>query len=138
MLGCSCSFGRRGGEGRGRSITGSFLIFFFSFSARQGDKYIPSNLAIEQALTSQQTFTCEMWNVFEINNKDTKNDLIEVVLLSLLLTLNIFHTFSSVSIVHFEQIKFAGIAIELKQLLTCVPKASCSRSFGKYSRRKQH
>ena len=57
MLGCSCSFGRRGGEGRGRSITGSFLIFFFSFSARQGDKYIPSNLAIEQALTSQQTFT---------------------------------------------------------------------------------
>ena len=46
-------------------------------------------------------------NMFEVNNKDTRmrpmvsND---VVLASLLLTLNIFAHFSSVSIVNFEQI----------------------------------
>ena len=38
--------------------------------------------------------------MFKADNKDTNG----VVLVSLLLTLNIFHTFSSVSIVNFEQV----------------------------------
>ena len=37
--------------------------------------------------------------MFKVNNKDNG-----VVLVSLLLTLNIFHTCSSVSIVNFEQV----------------------------------
>ena len=41
--------------------------------------------------------------MFEVNNKDTRTTL-SVVLVSLLLTLNIFHTLSSVSIVNFEQV----------------------------------
>ena len=40
----------------------------------------------------------KVWNMFKVNNKDTKttphqNDANGVVLVSLLLTLNIFHTF---------------------------------------------
>ena len=34
-----------------------------------------------------------VWDMFIVNNKDTKNDVADVVLMSLLLTLNIFHTF---------------------------------------------
>ena len=35
----------------------------------------------------------KVWNMFKVNNEDTKNNAIGVVLVSLLLTLNIFHTF---------------------------------------------
>ena len=44
--------------------------------------------------------------MFKVNNKDSKTAKRHhcVVLMSLLLTLNIFHTLSSVSIVNFEQV----------------------------------
>ena len=40
----------------------------------------------------------------KVNNKDTG-----VVLVSLLLTLDIFHTFSSVSIINFEQVNVCWV-----------------------------
>ena len=48
-----------------------------------------------------------MWNMFKVNNKNTRNkkylsDVIYVVLIILLLTLNKFHTSFSVFIVDFE------------------------------------
>ena len=45
--------------------------------------------------------------MFKVNNKNTKttsNNVIDVVLVFFLLTLNIFRIFSSVSIVDFEQV----------------------------------
>ena len=42
--------------------------------------------------------------MFKVNDKNTRNDVIAVVLMFLMLTLNIFHTFSSVSVVDFEQV----------------------------------
>ena len=43
--------------------------------------------------------------MYKVNNKDTrKKDVIDVALMPFLLTLNIFTPFSSVSIVHFEQV----------------------------------
>ena len=42
--------------------------------------------------------------MFKVNNKKTQNDVSDVVLVFLLLTLNIFHIFSSVSIVDFDQV----------------------------------
>ena len=42
--------------------------------------------------------------MLKVNNKNTRNDAISVVLVSLLLTLNIFHTLSSVFIVNFEKV----------------------------------
>ena len=47
-----------------------------------------------------------------------KNNVIDVVLIILLLTLNIFHTFSSVSIVNFEQVNVNWI-ITIGFLKTC-------------------
>ena len=44
--------------------------------------------------------------MFKVNNKNTRN-VIDVVLVFLLLTLNIFHTFSSVSIADFEQVNIS-------------------------------
>ena len=41
--------------------------------------------------------------MFKVNNKDTRATP-DVVLVSLLLTLNIFHTFSNVSTVNFEHV----------------------------------
>ena len=49
--------------------------------------------------------------MFKVNNKDTNG----VVLVSLLSTLSIFHNFSSVSIVNFEQVN-AGWANYLNAL----------------------
>ena len=43
--------------------------------------------------------------MFKVNNKDN----IDAVLMLLLLTLNIFHTFFAVSIVDFEQVNFNRI-----------------------------
>ena len=47
-------------------------------------------------------------NMFKVNNKDIRNDDVndvnDVVLLFLLLTLNIFQTICSVFIVNFEQV----------------------------------
>ena len=42
--------------------------------------------------------------MFKVNNKNTRTTSNDVVLMFLLLTFNIFHTFSSVSIVDFEQV----------------------------------
>ena len=57
--------------------------------------------------------------MFKVNNKDTKNDAIGVVLLSLLLTLNIFLTpCSSGSIVNFEQVNADWVAPIRKLLQT--------------------
>ena len=44
--------------------------------------------------------------MFKLINKGTWYDIIDTVLVSLLLTFNIFHTFFSVSIVDFEQVHF--------------------------------
>ena len=40
-----------------------------------------------------------MHNMLKVNNNDTRTTLIDIVLVSLMLTLNIFRTFSDVSIV---------------------------------------
>ena len=47
----------------------------------------------------------KVWNMFKVNNEDTKNNAIGVVLVSLLLTLkHISHVCSNVSIANFEQV----------------------------------
>ena len=43
-----------------------------------------------------------MHNMLKVNNNDTRTTLIDIVLVSLMLTLNIFRTFSDVSIVDFD------------------------------------
>ena len=43
-----------------------------------------------------------MWNVFKVNNKVKNKNTVHVVLASLLLTLNTFNFFYSVSIVYFD------------------------------------
>ena len=47
--------------------------------------------------------------MFKNNNKKTQNDANDVVLVFLLLTLNIFHTFFSASIVDFDQVNAGAI-----------------------------
>ena len=48
--------------------------------------------------------------MFKVNNKNTRTtSLKDVVPVLLLLTMNIFHIFSSVSIVDFEQVNFVGV-----------------------------
>ena len=47
------------------------------------------------------TTTLKFFCMFQDDNKDTRTTVNGVVLISLLLTLNIFHTFSGVSIVYF-------------------------------------
>ena len=47
--------------------------------------------------------------MFKNNNKKTQNDANDVVLVFLLLTLNIFHTFFSASIVDFDQVNARAI-----------------------------
>ena len=58
---------------------------------------------------------CEVCSKLTIKtlNKHKKHD---VVLVFLLLTLNIFHSFFSVSIVGFEQVKVSWIFFELKNI----------------------
>ena len=47
-------------------------------------------IPVDHPLSDQNT----MWNMFEVNNKNTnQNDVIDVFLLFLVLTLNLFHTF---------------------------------------------
>ena len=60
-------------------------------------------------ILSQSTFTCLKWkhykkvrNMFKVNNKDTTTTARTSVISALLLALNKFHPFSSVSIVDFE------------------------------------
>ena len=57
-----------------------------------------------------------MWDISKVNNKDTRTTCldVDVILVSLLLTLNIFHTFSSIFIVDFEQ-----VYVELKKIESC-------------------
>ena len=47
--------------------------------------------------------------MFNVNNKNT--DKIDVVLIFSLLTLNIFHNFSSISIVYFDQVNVRVVYI---------------------------
>ena len=62
--------------------------------------------------------------MFEVNNKD-------VVLVSLLLTLNIFHTlFSSISIVNFEQVNVGWVILTyyiMKDAVVTYPEAAVHR-----------
>ena len=46
------------------------------------------------------------WNMFKVNNEDTRmtSFILLTLIVSLLLTLNIFHLFPGVSIVDFEQV----------------------------------
>ena len=46
--------------------------------------------------------------------KNDQTDIIDVVLVFLLLTLNIFHTVSSVSIINFEKVNFSWVRIKIK------------------------
>ena len=46
--------------------------------------------------------------------KNDQNDIIDVVLVFLLLTLNIFHTVSSASIINFEEVNFSWVRIKIK------------------------
>ena len=102
----------------------------------------PINILINNNLThSQQTYTCSKSTIkntkkgvkfAEVNNND-------VVLVSLLLTLNKFHVFSSVSIVNFAHV-FVRMhwKIPWKPLIHCLKKSCksprprpmpCHRSF---------
>ena len=47
--------------------------------------------------------------MFKVNNKNTRTTFIDVFLVFLLVTLNIFHTFSSISIVDFEQVNVSWV-----------------------------
>ena len=58
-------------------------------------RYIPANIYLLKVNTRR----CE-----KCNDKNTRTTSLNVVLVFLLLTLNIFHFFSSVSIVDFEQV----------------------------------
>ena len=64
--------------------------------------------------------------MFKVNNKDTRTTPIVVVLVSLLLTLNIFHTLFYVSIVNFEQVnadyKRTKCVNQINYKLTNLPK----------------
>ena len=64
--------------------------------------------------------------MFKVNNNDTRTTPIVVVLVSLLLTLNIFHTLFYVSIVNFEQVnadyKRTKCANQINYKLTNLPK----------------
>ena len=51
--------------------------------------------------------------MFKVNSKD--NDVIDVVLVSLLLTSKIFHTFFSASIFEFEQVNFCCVLPEIQR-----------------------
>ena len=51
--------------------------------------------------------------MFKVNSKD--NDVIDVVLVSLLLTSKIFHTFFSASIFGFEQVNFCCVLPEIQR-----------------------
>ena len=48
----------------------------------------------------------------KVNNKKAQNDIKDVVLVFLFLTLNIFRTISSVSIVDFEQVNGSWVLYE--------------------------
>ena len=61
-------------------------------------RYIPANIYLLK-VNSRNTRRCE-----KCNDKNTRTTSLNVVLVFLLLTLNIFHFFSSVSIVDFEQV----------------------------------
>ena len=50
--------------------------------------------------------------MLKVNNKDTRTTLINVVLVPLLLTLNIFRTFFDVSIADLSMYFFAGTLLE--------------------------
>ena len=51
--------------------------------------------------SQQQKHKKKVWNMFEVNNKNHQNEVVDVVLVFLLLTLNIFYTLSTVD---FEQV----------------------------------
>ena len=46
--------------------------------------------------------------------KNDQSDILDVVLVFLLLTLNIFHSVSSVSIINFEEVNFSWVRIKIK------------------------
>ena len=54
--------------------------------------------------------------MFKINNKRHQSHVIDGVLLFLLLTLNIFHTFSSVPIAEFEQVNVSWVLLSGKSV----------------------
>ena len=55
--------------------------------------------------------------MFKVNNKDTRTTPNDVVLVSLLLNFNIFHTFYSVSIVDFQQVNISYVVLAKVSLL---------------------
>ena len=60
--------------------------------------YYPNNICLFK--DNDRNPQKKVWNMFKVNKKH-QSDLIDVVLV---LTLNLFHTFSSASIVNFEQV----------------------------------
>ena len=52
----------------------------------------------------------KVWNMFKVNNKNTRATSVDVELLFLLLTLNIFHLFLVFLLLTFEQAIFRGIS----------------------------
>ena len=54
-----------------------------------------SQLAFPCSKSTIETLENYVWNMFRVNNKNTRttNDVIDVFLVFLLLTLNLFHTF---------------------------------------------
>ena len=80
-----------------KPISFSKILFFKIRTVSYGrsvDLYLPSNIYL---------FQKKAQNMFKFNNKDTKTTS-DVVLVSLLLTLNMFYTFSSASVVDFKQV----------------------------------
>ena len=58
----------------------------------------------------QQQKQKKVWNMFKVNNKNTRATSVDVELLFLLLTLNIFHLFLVFLLLTFEQAIFRGIS----------------------------
>ena len=83
-------------------------IFFMLHTKVSFQMFYEGCLINIDMVLSQLTFPCHL---FKDNNRNieseqwkNQNDVINLILVFLLLTLNIFHTFSNVSIVNFEQV----------------------------------
>ena len=73
----------------------------------------PANIQIQQ-----QKYQKKFRNMFKVNNKNYKNNVNDVLLVFLLLTLNVFHTFFSVSIVDFKQVNVNWVTKDFFSILT--------------------
>ena len=75
------------------------LVWTIDIIIRSQKKYQNSGVSTKEIIVNMYRFkvsnrnTRKKWNIFKVNNKDTRAMSNDVVLLSLLLTLNLYHTF---------------------------------------------